>query len=93
MNGAIIGYGAIATGHALGYRQTDGIDVTAVVDPTPARAEAARSAGLRAYATYEEMIDREAPDFIDICTPPNSMPTTSRSGCETVCTCCARSRC
>ncbi|MFD4789822.1 Gfo/Idh/MocA family protein [Streptomyces sp. NPDC058459] len=72
MNGAIIGYGTIATGHAIGYRHTEGIDVTAVVDPTPARAEAARSAGLRAYATYAEMTDHENPDFIDICTPPDS---------------------
>ncbi|MDX3165797.1 Gfo/Idh/MocA family oxidoreductase [Streptomyces scabiei] len=72
MRGALIGYGTIATGHAIGYRNTAGIDVTAVVDPTPARAAAARSAGLRAYATYEEMTDHEAPDFIDICTPPNS---------------------
>ncbi|MGQ4329510.1 MULTISPECIES: Gfo/Idh/MocA family protein [Streptomyces] len=72
MRGALIGYGTIATGHAIGYRNTAGIDVIAVVDPTPARAEAARSAGLRAYATYEEMTDREAVDFVDICTPPNS---------------------
>jgi predicted dehydrogenase len=72
MNGVIIGYGTIATGHVLGYQQTPGIDVVAVVDPTPARAAAARSAGLRAYATFTEMLDHEAPDFIDICTPPNS---------------------
>ncbi|KPI03004.1 oxidoreductase domain protein [Actinobacteria bacterium OK074] len=72
MNGAIIGYGTIATGHAIGYRNTAGIDVIAAVDPTPARAEAARRAGLRAYTTYAEMTDREAVDFVDICTPPNS---------------------
>ncbi|MFJ3946326.1 Gfo/Idh/MocA family protein [Streptomyces griseoaurantiacus] len=72
MRGALIGYGTIATGHAIGYGNTEGIDVTAAVDPTPARAQAAREAGLRAYATYAEMIHREKPQFIDICTPPDS---------------------
>ncbi|MBO3736634.1 Gfo/Idh/MocA family protein [Actinoplanes flavus] len=72
MNGVIIGYGTIAAGHTIGYQRTPGIDVVAVVDPTPARAAAARSVGLRAYTTFDQMLDHETPDFIDICTPPNT---------------------
>lgn len=60
-------------GHVVGYSQAAGIDVVAVVDPVPARrAEAANRFGLRTYASFEEMLRHESPEFIDICTPPNS---------------------
>lgn len=45
----------------------------AVVDPSPIRREVAmQSFGLAAYATFEEMAAREAPDFVDICSPPHT---------------------
>lgn len=73
MQGVIIGFGTIAMGHAVGYSQVDGLDVVAVVDPSPARrAAATRRFGLRSYASIAAMLDGEAPDFVDVCTPPSS---------------------
>jgi predicted dehydrogenase len=72
MRGIIVGFGTIATGHALGYAQSDGIEITAVVDPSPDRcAVAERDFGLRGYSTIADMLRQESPDFLDICAPPH----------------------
>jgi len=73
VQGVIVGFGTIAMGHLLGYSQVDDLDITAIVDSSPVRrAQAAGRFGLRAYATFAEMLDHETPEFIDICTPPSS---------------------
>ena len=72
MRGAIVGFGAIAMGHAHGYARTPGVSVIAVVDPSPERRMVAqRSFEFRAYASFAEMCERESPDFVDICAPPH----------------------
>lgn len=73
MKGAIIGFGTIAMGHATGYSRLEGLSIEAVVDPTPSRRDCAKHRfGLRAYARFDEMLARESPEFIDVCTPPNT---------------------
>ncbi len=73
MRGAIIGFGTIAMGHVAGYAQVPELSVGAVVDPSPERRRvAARSHGLRGYATLDEMMAAESPDFIDVCAPPDT---------------------
>ncbi|HEX6969461.1 MAG TPA: Gfo/Idh/MocA family oxidoreductase [Micromonosporaceae bacterium] len=73
MRGAIIGFGAIAMGHMAGYRRLDELSVVAVVDPSPARRELARTSfGLATYADFSELITHEQLDFIDVCTPPST---------------------
>ncbi len=71
MRGAIIGYGNIAEkGHLPAYRAL-GVEISAVADLCPERRERARMAGLRTYATPEELLEEEEIDFLDLCTPPN----------------------
>ena len=73
MRGAIIGFGRIAMGHLAGYSEVPELSITAVVDSSPQRREAAiREYGLRAFSTFEEMLKYESPMFVDICSPPNT---------------------
>ena len=73
MRGVIAGFGKIAMGHMGGYANTDELVIVAVVDISPERRLVAeREFGLRAYASFDEMLDRESPDFLDICSPPNT---------------------
>jgi predicted dehydrogenase len=71
VHGIIVGFGTIAMGHALGYAESEGIEITAVVDPSPDRRTVAeRDFGLRGYSSFDDMLRRESPDFLDICAPP-----------------------
>jgi predicted dehydrogenase len=73
MQGAIIGFGAIAIGHMTGYSRLADASIVAVADVSQARREYAENTfGLRAYGDSAEMIAREQLDFIDICAPPNT---------------------
>lgn len=73
MKGAIVGFGTIAMGHTVGYSKVDGLDIVAVVDPSPGRrAHATRHFGFRSYLTFQEMLDHEDLDFIDVCAPPSA---------------------
>jgi predicted dehydrogenase len=73
VKGVIVGFGTIAMGHAIGYSQVADLDVVAVVDPSQGRRTCATHRfGLRSYASFAEMLARETPDFIDVCTPPSS---------------------
>lgn len=73
MRGAIVGFGTIAAGHLHGYLDTEGVEITAVVDTSPLRRELARNKfGLSTYSSLGELTQREPIDFIDICTPPNT---------------------
>ncbi len=70
----IIGTGAIAREHLLAMRNTGRIDVLAVCDLSPARAEmtADRFGIAKAYSSHENMLAENAPDLIHICTPPQT---------------------
>ncbi|MBM3467995.1 MAG: Gfo/Idh/MocA family oxidoreductase [Alphaproteobacteria bacterium] len=73
MKGAIIGFGLIATGHLAGYRQCKDLSVTSIVDVSPQRRRIAEeSFGLKTYSTFEELVQSQDLDFIDVCTPPNT---------------------
>lgn len=73
MKGALIGYGTIATGHHRAYLELGKPRVTAVVDARPERWEAARALDPRLafYASLDDLLATETPDFVDICLPPS----------------------
>jgi predicted dehydrogenase len=68
---AIAGAGAVARAHAATLDDEEHADLAAVCDPVAARAEAlARPRGAPAYAAWDEMLARESPDVLLVCTPP-----------------------
>ncbi|TMD05987.1 MAG: Gfo/Idh/MocA family oxidoreductase [Chloroflexi bacterium] len=69
MRVAIVGAGWIAAEHIATLRQLDAVEVVAVCDVN--RTRAAELAGQAAtYTQWTEMIARERPDGIFVCTPP-----------------------
>jgi predicted dehydrogenase len=65
----IIGAGWIATQHVAAIDKLDGVDVVAICDLDEARARAL-SDRAAIYADWRELIVREAPDAVFVCTPP-----------------------
>jgi UDP-N-acetyl-2-amino-2-deoxyglucuronate dehydrogenase len=66
----IVGCGGIAAIHATCLRNLSGHELVAYADIKPERAEAfAREYGGRAYSSLEDMLEKEKPDAIHICTP------------------------
>jgi myo-inositol 2-dehydrogenase / D-chiro-inositol 1-dehydrogenase len=66
---AIIGAGWIADEHAAILRRLDDVELVAVCDLDLERARAlAGVAGV--YADWHELLDRESPDCVFVCTPP-----------------------
>jgi predicted dehydrogenase len=69
---ALVGAGRIARVHADALEGSSEARLVAVADP---RWEAARALSLEtgcpAYASAEEMIERERPEAVIVCTPPN----------------------
>lgn len=75
MRTAIIGTGGIAQAHAAAATAlADRVDLVAAVDVDPVRLAAFREKyGVGAgYGDVAEMLDRERPDVVQICTPPGS---------------------
>ncbi len=75
LQGAFIGFGNIAElGHWPSYANSAETEIVAVMDPSPARQEAAKALkpGLRVYGSIDELFRTEKLDFVDICTPPSS---------------------
>lgn len=73
MRTAIIGTGGIARAHGeAARRNADLVDLVAAVDVDPARLEQYRETfGVRhGYTDVSEMLAREQPDIVQICTPP-----------------------
>jgi len=70
LRGALIGCGFFAVNQLHAWRDVEGAEIVALCDRDPARLEAAgRDFGIaRLYADAEEMLVREAPDFVDIAT-------------------------
>lgn len=71
MRAGMIGAGWIAQRHAPAIDAADGVDLVAVCDADTARAHAvADPRGANAYASWEEMLDRETLDALWVCVPP-----------------------
>jgi predicted dehydrogenase len=84
MRAAVIGLGKIGNlfdadpkrqdtwSHAGAYEKAEGIALTAGADPDLSAREAFLScrANTSAYADYRDMLERERPDIVSICTPP-----------------------
>jgi predicted dehydrogenase len=70
LRGALIGCGFFAVNQLHAWRDVEGAEIVALCDRDPARLEkAGRDFGIaRLYADAEEMLVREAPDFVDIAT-------------------------
>jgi len=67
---AFIGCGGIATRqHAPAYRKLPQTEIVAACDVLPEKVQAfAEAFGCRPYADYGEMLARERPDVVDVCT-------------------------
>jgi predicted dehydrogenase len=71
LRAGIIGLGWIARVHVPALAAAAEVELVAVCDTAPERAEAvARAHGARAYTGWEEMLDREELDAVWVCTPP-----------------------
>lgn len=72
---AILGTGAIAKAHILGYQQfSDQCEVRALCDLYPQKAEALAAdlcPDATVYADYHEMLTRSDIDIVSICLPPS----------------------
>lgn len=85
LRGAFIGFGNIAEfGHWLSYASSSEVEIVAVMDPSPARRQAALALKptLKTYATVDELFAAERLDFVDICTPPVSHATLALKAIE-----------
>ena len=86
----LIGYGAIARGHAESVTATRGLDMRAVCDISPQRRElAARELGVRTYAGLDELIGDPDVGLVVVGTPPSvhAVPTVAalQAGKHVVC--------
>jgi predicted dehydrogenase len=84
LKGVMVGAGFFAQFQAEAWRRMPGVEMTAVCDALPGRAEefAAQWDIARIYAGVEEMLDRERPDFVDIVTRPQSHRALTRLAAE-----------
>lgn len=65
----IIGVGFIGAAHIEALRRLGNVDVVALSDVVDPEAKAAAHGVPKGYEDYREMIDREKPDVVHICTP------------------------
>ena len=73
LRGAISGFGEVAArAHLAGWRTRENVVIGAIHDPiSDRRHEAIRLIkNVRVYDDLELMLDGEAPDFVDVCSPP-----------------------
>jgi len=82
---AVIGAGAIARrGHLPTLLKMKGVRIAAVAEIDDAtRAEVANEFSIKNhYPDYRELLDREKPDVVDICTPPQTHPEIVKAAAE-----------
>ena len=72
---AIVGFGRIADTHLEAWKSNEGVEVTSVVDDSPLARERARSLGMNAYQTVNELLASEDLNAASICTPPSFHPS------------------
>ncbi len=67
---ALVGCGRISKNHFDAIEKVDGLDLVAVCDTDPERAEqAAKERGVECYTSYEKMLKEASADVITIATP------------------------
>ncbi len=75
---ALLGLGAISRAHQRGYRSelnTGRVEIVAGADPSAeARERFTTETGATAYDDYRQMLEREKPDVVSICTWPPLHP-------------------
>lgn len=85
MRGAISGFGEVAArAHLAGWRTRENIAIGAIHDPiSQRRHEAIRLIkNVRVYDDLELMLDGEAPDFVDVASPPGLHHKAARAALE-----------
>jgi predicted dehydrogenase len=73
LRGGVIGCGMISEFHLRGWQRIPEVEIVALADPERAAAEERRARfapGARLYTALDEMLAKEALDFVDIITPP-----------------------
>ena len=66
----IVGFGRIADTHLEAWKANEGVAVTSVVDDSPLARERARSLGMNAYHSVDELLKSEQLNAVSLCTPP-----------------------
>ena len=82
LKGVAIGAGYFSQFHFDAWQRLDAVDFAAIcdLDETKARTAADQYGVPNHYSSYEEMLDRELPDFVDIITRPDShLPLTQEA--------------
>lgn len=70
MRAVIIGCGAISEVHAKSIQELEGVELVGAADCIPERAQGLASVyGGSFYTDWVEMLDRERPDIVHLCTP------------------------
>ena len=75
LRGAIVGLGNVAVhAHLPAWSERQDIEIVAATDADPAkRAQLhVHLPSARWYDSADDLLEREAPDFVDICTPPGT---------------------
>jgi D-apiose dehydrogenase len=73
LRGAVVGCGAISAFHLAGWRRIPEVEIVALADLDPARADARRrefAPAATLHATLEDAVAAGRLDFVDILTPP-----------------------
>lgn len=85
LRGAISGFGEVAArGHLPGWLTRDNVSIVAIHEPMPDRRQVAMRMlkGARIYDDLGLMLDGEAPDFVDIASPPSFHAAAIRASLE-----------
>ncbi|NGP44369.1 Gfo/Idh/MocA family oxidoreductase [Bacillaceae bacterium SIJ1] len=69
MKVAIVGAGTMGKVHADAYTKMEGVTLAGIVDTDEKQRETASVFQVPLYASFEEMLEKEAPDVIDVCVP------------------------
>jgi predicted dehydrogenase len=75
LRGAIVGLGNVAVhAHLPGWAGRDDVEIVAATDADRARRAAleTRLPAARWHDSADDLLERERPDFVDICTPPGT---------------------
>ena len=67
----VVGIGFIGAVHVEALRRLGNVEVVAIATPTNAQEKADSMNIPHAYTDYKEMLDKEKPDTVHICTPNN----------------------
>ena len=69
MKVGLIGIGGMGFVHFNCYRKMEGVEIAVADIRVDMAKEKIKDDSILVYASYEEMIEKENPDFVDVCTP------------------------